>query len=224
MDKRYGRVTWGNSQPRSRTSRAYWRQALRWDLQAEERRQRLRVFPSLCDVFDEEAPPEWRHDFFNLIACTPYLDWLLLTKRSWQMVEMLHTRWPRGLPRNIWAGVSVENQEWADRRREHLHILQAQTKFASYEPALGPVSWQGWEFLDWMIVGGESGPHARRFESSWARDTLDWCQGNGVAFFMKQKGSNSDVAGHSSKGDNPEEWPEWCRVREFPDRPRLCLT
>jgi protein gp37 len=124
----------------------------------------------------------------------------------------------------VWLGVCVENQEWADRRRVDFALVNAAVKFVSYEPALGPVDWSGWEFVNWIIVGGESGRNARYFDSSWARQTLDWCRRNGIAFFMKQKGRNSDVACRHAKGGEMNEWPVWCRVREFPDRPRLVIS
>lgn len=221
MDTRYGRVKWGPDQPRSLTSTSYWRNPVRWNRQAENTGERLRVFPSLCDVFDHEVPSLWKDDFHELIAETPHLDWLLLTKRHKEMLVEMTERYGDSPPDNLWLGVSVENQEWADKRRASLRAVAAATKFVSYEPAIGPVDWSGWDFVHWMIVGGESGPGSRRFDSMWAADALDWCRAYGVAFFMKQKGSNSDVACRDAKGGDPSEWPEWCRVREFPGGPRL---
>lgn len=216
MDTRYGRVKWGPGQPRSRTSAAYWRNPIRWNQEAKRLGERFRIFPSLCDVFDHEVPDDWKLCFHEMISVTPYLDWLLLTKRHKEMLVEMTDRYGTKPPDNIWLGVSVENQEWADKRRNSLAAVAAAVKFVSYEPAIGPVDWDGWDFLNWMIVGGESGAGARRFESAWAASTLQWCQRNAVAFFMKQKGSNSDIACRDAKGGNPEEWPEWCRVREFP--------
>ena len=226
MDKRYGRVQWGPGKPRKRTALGYWRQPLAWNKQAGDLHERYRIFPSLCDPFDHEVSDAWRNDFFRLIEQTPNLDWLLLTKRAEEMLSMLNDYYPlpAPLPANMWLGVSVENQEWANKRRDFLAAVRARIRFVSYEPAIGPVAWTGWEFVDQIIVGGESGPGARYFDSCWAADTLTFCRTHGIAFFMKQKGSNSDVACRDHKGGDPAEWPQWCRVREFPDQPRLIYS
>jgi protein gp37 len=223
-DKRYGRVRWGKGQARSLTKT--WGDPPRWHVAAlrdsDTLDHRPRVFcASLADYFDEEVPQEWRDRLFRLVERCHALDWLLLTKRPENAAQLWPDSWLlEGTPAHVWGGVSVENQEWADRRRALFESLPASVKFVSYEPALGPVDWSGWEFVDWMIVGGESGAGARYFDSRWAADTLDWCRSNGIAFFMKQKGSNSDVHCRG-KGDDPDEWPDWCRIREFPDTQRL---
>lgn len=96
--------------------------------------------------------------------------------------------WP--LP-NVWLGTSVENQEWADRRRDDLAALAAAgwKTFVSYEPALGPVGWRGWEFLRWLISGGESGSKARPSHPDWHRAARDFAQANGIPYFFKQWGA-----------------------------------
>lgn len=88
----------------------------------------------------------------------------------------------------IWLGVSVENQEWADKRREDLRATPAAVKFVSYEPALGPVDWLGWDFVQQIIGGGESGPRARPMHPDWQRSTRDFCEPRGIAYFFKQWG------------------------------------
>lgn len=90
---------------------------------------------------------------------------------------------------NVWLGVSVENQATADGRREYLRQCPATVKFVSYEPALGPVDWTGWKFVDQIISGGESGPSARPSHPDWHRATRDFCQANGIAYFFKQWGA-----------------------------------
>ncbi len=97
--------------------------------------------------------------------------------------------WP--LP-NVWLGVSVEDQTRADERRDHLGPLARKYgwhTFVSYEPALGPVDWIGWEFLGWLISGGESGPGARPSHPDWHRAARDFCTAHGVPFFFKQWGN-----------------------------------
>lgn len=95
---------------------------------------------------------------------------------------------PDNPPPGIWLGVSVEDQPRADERREDLRATPAATKFVSYEPALGPVDWTGWEFVDQIISGGESGPKARPSHPDWHRGTRDFCATNGIAYFFKQHG------------------------------------
>ena len=89
---------------------------------------------------------------------------------------------------NVHLGVSVEDQAAADERRKDLEPCPAAVKFVSYEPALGPVDWTGWEFVSQIISGGESGPGARPSHPDWHRATRDFCQENEIAYFMKQWG------------------------------------
>jgi len=91
-------------------------------------------------------------------------------------------------PPGIWLGTSVEDQQRADDRRAALIATPAAVRFVSYEPALGPVDWAGWEFVDQIIGGGESGPRARPMHPDWQRDTRDWCAETGIAYFFKQWG------------------------------------
>lgn len=95
---------------------------------------------------------------------------------------------PAKPPPGIWIGVSVENQEWADKRREDTQHIPAVVRFASYEPALGPVDWTGWEFLNWMISGGESGLRARFSHPHWHRAARDFCSSIGIPYLFKQWG------------------------------------
>ncbi len=191
---RFG-VEWGNH-PRRRTSASNWRGPIRWNKMCAERRVRMRVFcASLADVFDNQIPEQWRSDLWALIANTPHLDWLLLTKRPQNILKMLPSvtcevmiagrpwPWP-----NVWLGTTIENQDEADKRREYLKAIPAIVKFVSYEPALGPVDWSGWEFLSWLISGGESGKDARPSHPDWHRAARDWCAANGIAYHFKQHG------------------------------------
>lgn len=104
---------------------------------------------------------------------------------------------PNDPPPGIWLGVSVEDQPWADERRGHFEQTPAAIKFVSYEPAIGPVDWAGWEFLDWLISGGESGPKARPSHPDWHRDARDFCAANGIAYHFKQWGEYApgEIAG-----------------------------
>ena len=149
--KRSGHVKWGSGQPRRRTSDANWRMPLKWNREAERTGVRPRVFcASLADVFDNEVDPAWRADLFKLIADTPNLDWLLLTKRIGNARRMIGealtimseagkpmNRWPWP---NVWLGATVVNQEEADRDIPKLLAVPAAKRFLSIEPMLGPMN------------------------------------------------------------------------------------
>lgn len=203
--KRSGLVKWGAGEARRRTSDAYWRQPIKWNSDAERDGARRKVFcASLADVFDNQVLREWRDGLWILIESTPHLDWLLLTKRPQNIKKMLPAPgdprvWGGGWP-NVWIGTTVENQEEADRRIPHLLAVPAAKRFLSCEPLLGPVDLrrfisQGWgsdsptpSEIDWVICGGESGPHARPSHPDWVKSLRDQCAANDVAFFFKQWG------------------------------------
>lgn len=188
-----------------------------------------------------------RRRLFGLIDATPNLDWLLLTKRP----ENIRRMWPyvphtmlqepyhqfSGFRRNIWLGTSVATQDDADRNIPLLLTYRdlCPVLFVSVEPLLEPirlaVPWEGESERptmqpDWVIVGGESGPHARPCQVDWVRSLVRQCQAAGMPVFVKQLGSQpieSDGVGfvrhmmlRDKKGGDPSEWPEDLRVREYP--------
>lgn len=205
--KRSGLVKWGNDAERRRTSEANWRQPLKWDREAKRDGVRRRVFcASLADVFEDHSTimPRWRADLGRLILDTTNLDWLLLTKRPENIARMLPDFWinfsaPYRIPANVRLGVTAENQEMFDNRFDALRRVAAAGYFLSVEPLLGQIDLRltvkflgGGEAVKdiarklWVIVGGESGPHARTMAPSWARDLRDQCKTAGVPFFFKQ--------------------------------------
>lgn len=122
----------------------------------------------------------------------------------------------------IWWGVSVEDQRTADERIPVLLTLPAAVRWVSYEPALGPVDFAGEAGIDWIVVGGESGPGARPFDLAWARSTIAQCRAAETACFFKQAGSNPMLDGASvrlldRKGGDLAELPADLHVREWPD-------
>lgn len=199
-------IVWGSGQPRHRTSDANWNQPLLWEKHHEAfdlaHGRRRRVFcASLADVFDNEVPEQWRVDLFGLIAATPNLDWLLLTKRIGNVLPMLRNMGASGLPRNIWLGVSIVTQAEGKRDIPKLLAVSARVRFLSIEPMLGPItinplfiepilgtSQHGQRFIDWVICGGESGPNARPMHPDWARSLRDQCAAAGVPYLFKQWG------------------------------------
>lgn len=198
--------------------------------------------------------PAARRALFDLIDATPWLDWLLLTKRP----ENIRRMWPgvsvnseqqandrneRGelYRRNVWIGASISLQEHANRQLAPLLSCKdlARVAFISVEPLLGPIDLRIFEGIDWVIVGGESGPKARACDVDWIRSLRDQCQADGVPVFIKQLGANCQLKAdpdnwdwpasarfvngtaivdlRDSKGGDWSEWPDDLRVREFPE-------
>ncbi len=217
-------ANWGPGAPRRRTSASNWAKPKAWNANAEafmaQHGRRQRVFcASLADVFDNAVDPQWRADLFHLIAQTPHLDWLLLTKRIGNVNGMLadirhgsdadlSVLEMMPLP-NVWLGATIVNQAEADRDIPKLLELPARVRFLSMEPLLGPVDlerprpgpdldqgggrmicqpWLIQSGINWVIVGGESGPGARPMHPDWARSLRDQCQAAGVPFLFKQWG------------------------------------
>ncbi|WP_019584508.1 phage Gp37/Gp68 family protein [Thioalkalivibrio sp. ALE16] len=191
-----GGVRWGVGQPRRRTATSNWNQIRRIHRRNAEAGTRERVFvASLADWADQEVPDAWRKDLFDLIAECPSLDFLLLTKRigvarrmlPWMQPEADGTPWP-----NVWLGVTVANQTDADRDIDALLDTPAAVRFLSMEPLLGPVdldrAMPADAALGWIIVGGESGPHARPLHPAWARAIRDQCHERDIPFLFKQWG------------------------------------
>ncbi len=241
MDKRFGEVQWGPAGTRKRTSSANWKKPLQWSKQMwsecsfcgtrgdylscprcdslDMRPARQRVFcASLADVFEDRPElVEWRRDLFDMVLATPHLDWLILTKRPENIVQMasLHN-FSQGLPNNIWLGTSVENQETANERIPHLLKVPAAVRFLSMEPLLGPVHLGEmydhttvnpgsvvlpfYHGIGWVIVGGESGPNARPMHPEWVRSIRDQCVAAGVPFHFKQWGEwvSGDYPAHGT--------------------------
>lgn len=184
---------WGPHGERRRTSASTWDNPRQWQRAAQifERanKRRRRVFcASLSDVFDNQAPPEWRQDLWTLIRETPALDWQLLTKRPQNILKQLPADWGDGWP-HVWLGVSAEDQKHYDLRWTILSQIPAAIRFISYEPALGPLSIAASPYPHWIISGGESGPKARDMEPAWARSLRDQCSILNIPLFHKQWGT-----------------------------------
>lgn len=196
---------------RRRTSAANWRQPIKWDREAAAEGVRRNVFcASLADVFDNQAEPQWRADLWALIRATPNLDWQLLTKRPQNIAKMLPADWGSGY-RNVWIGTTVENEREAARRIPFLLAVPAVVHFLSVEPLLERITLplhRGRSRVDWVIVGGESGPRFRPMKSRWVREIRDQCVREDVAFFFKQWGGlRPKSAGRKLDGREWDEFP-----------------
>lgn len=152
-------------------------------------REPRRVFVnSMSDLFHKEVPKSFIDSVFDTMELANWHTFQVLTKRSSLMVRYLRGRYGRGLaPPHIWLGVSVEDAKNIVRLR-HLRAAQASIKFVSFEPLLGRVGTIDLSGIDWVIVGGESGPHARPMAEDWATEIRDQCHAAGVSFFFKQWG------------------------------------
>ena len=144
---------------------------------------------SWSDFFIEEAD-EWRRKAMEIIwEKASWHTYLILTKRSEQL---RYTGWPK----NVWLGVTVENQRNVS-RIEDLGWAICNTRFVSFEPLLGPIDLSRWKatLIEWVIVGGESGPSARPMNPEWALQIRDWCRDKDVPFFFKQHGGTKKIDG-----------------------------
>ena len=203
---RYGHDIWGKDSDRRFFGDKHWNEPLRWNRKAEADGVRRRVFcASMADVFEARADlDEPRARLWELIAETPWLDWLLLTKRPASVHALAPARWfvepgnllceacsgsaslplgttcnehePRmtGWPANVWIGTTVEDQQRADERLPLLRSIPARIRFLSCEPLLGPLDLD-LTGISWVIVGGESGPGARPMDPQWVRTLREQC-------------------------------------------------
>lgn len=139
---------------------------------------------SMSDLFHPGVPVDYIQRAFEVMRRAPWHRYQILTKRSDRLAAldgMLN--WQR----SIWMGVSVESDRYVH-RIDDLRMTNAHIKFLSLEPLLGPLGKLDLTHIDWVIVGGESGPHARRMNSDWVRAIRDQCVAENVPFFFKQWG------------------------------------
>lgn len=147
---------------------------------------------SMSDLFHEDVPLEYILKVFDTMSKAEQHYFQVLTKRSERLVKLSsEIQWPE----NVWMGVSVENQDYTF-RIDDLRQTGAHVKFLSLEPLIGALKNLDLAHIDWVIVGGESGPYARPMQEEWVIDIRDQCQQVGVPFFFKQwGGQNKKQAG-----------------------------
>ncbi|OGP69978.1 MAG: hypothetical protein A2169_05080 [Deltaproteobacteria bacterium RBG_13_47_9] len=209
--KRTGSKLWGATSGRRFFGERHWHEPIVWNRLAEKHHKRRRVFcASMADVFEDRPDLiQWRRRLWQLIENTPWLDWLLLTKRVENLKEMIP--WQSIWPHNVWLGTTVENQKMAQKRIPILLQYPAIVRFVSCEPLLGPVELKQWLIhsdekgtgnrtsatiyagtngtrINWVIAGGESGHYARPTNPSWVRDIRDQCMASNTPFHFKQWG------------------------------------
>lgn len=229
VGKRFG-TEWGIDKPRRTFGDKHWQEPINWNASHADffRRhgRRRRVFSaSMSDVFDKDAPPGERERFWEVVRATPNLTWQVLTKRIGNVPRMLPSDWGDGYP-HVHLGITLASQPELDRDLIKLLRVPAAVRFVSAEPLLGALDFTrvgtaGDTFnalestgerprVDWIIVGGESGPGARPMDIAWARDIARQSRLHAVPFFMKQLG------GVREKRGRMEDFPPDLQIREFP--------
>jgi protein gp37 len=184
-----------------------FRPSLHWDLidaPMTWKKSRLVFVNSMSDLFQEDVPELFiRRVFETMVAC-PQHTFQILTKRSDRLREMApRLPWPA----NVWMGVSVEDERVLSRARD-LSKVPAVVRFLSCEPLIGPLDSLPLQNIDWVIVGGESGPRARPMEAAWVKSIRRQCRKHDVAFFFKQWGGvRKDLSGRLLDGRTYDEMP-----------------
>jgi len=159
---------------------------------------------SMSDLFHKDVPAEYVASVFDVMNRAHWHEFQVLTKRSDRLLELSPLLdWTP----NIWMGVSVENEKYTF-RTDHLRETGAAVKFLSIEPLLGPVENLRLRGIDWVIVGGESGPGARPMKREWVTSIRRQCRTAKVAFFFKQWGGvNKKKTGRELDGRTYDEMP-----------------
>lgn len=155
------------------------------DLPRSWRLGRIIFVNSMSDLFHEQVPDAYIRRVFWVMEECPQHTFQVLTKRPDRMLELGSSLpWPS----NVWMGTSVETTDYYERIRLLQKLRSASVRFLSCEPLLGPLARMPLKNIDWVIVGGESGPGARPMEASWVVQIKDQCEEKGVPFFFKQWG------------------------------------
>jgi len=231
--KRYGYAEWGPEAERRVTSDAYWLKPHVWNKAAEREGVRRRVFcGSWCDVMEERAGAEGkklnaqRSRLWSLIQQTPWLDWLLTTKRPQNIRRLVPPDWLRVPEPNVWLITTIESDRYYW-RWQALSSIKAVVKGISAEPLLGPLSLgqmtddYDYPLPDWIICGGESQRGARPMHPAWARSLRNECVALDIPFHFKQWGEHDanmvqigkKAAGHLLDGQ------EWRQIPMHPQPP-----
>ncbi len=168
------------------------------------RKPRVVFVNSMSDLFHDHVPVEFIQRVFDTMQNCPQHTFQVLTKRTARLRAMADKLpWPK----NVWMGVSVENAA-VMHRIDDLRAVPAAVRFLSCEPLLGPMNDLRLESIHWVIVGGESGPHARPMDKAWVMGILRQCRQAGVPFFFKQWGGvRKDLTGRKLDGRTYDEMP-----------------
>lgn len=171
---------------------------LRW------KQPRMIFVNSMSDLFHEDVTMEYIAGVFDTMRHAHWHTFQVLTKRAERLAEIAHLlRWPP----NVWIGVTVERRDYLW-RIDKLRSVPASVRFVSLEPLLGPLPGLDLTGIHWAIVGGESGPNARRMDAEWVRDIRQQCEDAGADFFFKQWGGiHKKKAGRELDGRTWDKMP-----------------
>jgi protein gp37 len=160
---------------------------------------------SMSDLFHDNVPDKYILDVFKVMNDCSWHVFQVLTKREERLLELnKKINWTQ----NIWMGVSIENNDYIH-RADFLRKTYAIVKFLSLEPLLGPISQLNLKNIDWVIVGGESGPKARGMKKEWVEEIMEKCRKSQIKFFFKQWGGvNKKRNGRILNGKIYDEYPE----------------
>lgn len=181
-----------------------------------------RVFVcSMGDLFHNKVKLEWVDRVLSKVRANRKADFLILTKRPknmWSYFDRLS--YCENIIQNLWLGVTVESNDYLH-RIDTLRNIPARVKFISFEPLLSSIPDIDLTDINWVIVGGESGPGARPMHPDWAKSLVKQCKCAGVPIFMKQMGSvwakaNNTQNTGDSKGHEMRWWPKNLQIRQFP--------
>lgn len=159
---------------------------------------------SMSDLFHKKVPTDFIFKVFDVMNRASQHHYQILTKRAGRLAQLSpNLPWAP----NIWMGVTVENQKTTG-RIDQLRQTDAQMKFLSLEPLLGPIPDLDLSGIDWVIVGGESGPGARPMKQTWVKEIRDNCQQSNTPFFFKQWGGiNKKKAGRILENQTWDQMP-----------------
>ncbi|MFL5894047.1 MAG: DUF5131 family protein [Thermoleophilaceae bacterium] len=184
----------------------------RLDQPSRWRRPRMIFVNSMSDLFHENVPADFIRAVFDTMVRADHHTFQILTKRHERLCELApDLPWPS----NVWMGVSIENRRFVH-RADYLRRVPAAIRFISAEPLLGPLEELHLDGIDWLIAGGESGPHHRHVHEEWIIDLRDRCQAEDVAFFFKQWGGPRPKSnGRVLEGRTWDELPTTSTSRRF---------
>ena len=177
---------------------------------------RLVFVNSMSDLFHADVPDAFVAEVWQTMAAAPQHQFQILTKRPRRMSRLVGRIVERhGILPNVWLGTSIESDDYTW-RTNWVRRTPAAVRFLSLEPLLGPLSLLDLSAIDWVIVGGESGPKARPMSLEWVRDIRDRCRASDVPFFLKQLGGASVKRGGDEAVLDGRLWRDFPRPGDSP--------
>lgn len=222
LDKRTGGDHWDPHTAPRITKDAAWRKLRKLHAEAERIRSPKKVFcGSMMDWCDNQVSNDQRIRLFAEIAASPWFDWQLLTKRASRILDSIPAMYWPSVRERIWLGVTVENRKHGYPRIDHLREVLPHIRFLSCEPLLEDLKDINLQGIHWVIIGGESGPGARKMEPEWVLNLIRQCDAQSVPVWFKQwGGAGRDKGGQLVEGRLRQDWPRGYieQMNNLPDR------